>query len=138
LPSEIIAAFLWAQIENIEDIQQKRKSLWNSYYDQIQGLNTTKITLPIIPDYATNNGHMFYVVCSDFKERTTLIERLKNNGFHAVFHYISLHSSSFYEAKHDGRNLLNTDRFSDCLLRLPLFYELHESDIKKLVSCLNK
>ncbi len=138
LPSEVIAAFLWAQIENIESIQKKRKELWDCYYHQIQAMNHPNISLPYLPNYATNNAHMFYIVCSDVEERTKFIERLKNNGFHAVFHYISLHSSPYYKSKHDERSLVNTDKFSNCLLRLPLFYELQNSDIKKLASCLIK
>jgi len=133
LPSEIIAAFLWAQIENLERIQSKRKMLWQAYYDAISEQKTQDIQLPKIPSYATNNGHMFYVVLKSIEQRTALIERLKANGFHAVFHYLSLHASDFYRDKHDGRALPNSDKFSDCLLRLPLFYELDETDIHNMV-----
>ncbi len=134
LPSEIIAAFLWAQIENIERIQNKRKLLWQTYYNALSEQNTTNIQLPKIPSYATNNGHMFYVVLKSIEQRTALIARLKENGFHAVFHYLSLHASDFYKDKHDGRALPNSDKFSDCLVRLPLFYELEEKVIKKIVT----
>lgn len=129
LPSEVIAAFLWAQIENLEDIQNKRKSLWQMYYDSFSAINSTNFNLPIVPNYATNNAHMFYIVCKDINERTTIINALKSNNYHAVFHYLSLHSSEFYKEKHDGRALLNSDNFSDCLVRLPMFYELNAEDI---------
>ena len=125
LPSEIIAAFLWAQLENLEAIQKVRKQHWNAYYNQL--LNWTKtneIELPQVPNYATNNGHMFFLKCKSMEQRTALINKLKAKNTHPVFHYISLHSSPYYIEKHDGRNLQNTDDFTDTLLRLPLFYEL--------------
>jgi len=136
LPSEIIAAFLWAQIENLEAIQNKRKALWQAYYDAILKVNTQGITLPNLPSYATKNGHMFYLVMDSMEKRTSLIEKLKQNGFHAVFHYLSLHSSDYYKDKHDGRSLPNSDKFSDCLVRLPLFYELSDDNITDLIKIL--
>jgi len=90
------------------------------------------IQLPVIPHYATNNAHLFYLVCKNTDKRTELITRLKENGILAVFHYLSLHKSLFYETKHDGRELPNCDRYSDCLLRLPMFYEIDEKDIKRI------
>jgi dTDP-4-amino-4,6-dideoxygalactose transaminase len=90
-------------------------------------------TLPDIPEYATNNAHMFYLVCNNLEERTALIKKLKENGVLAVFHYLSLHSSEFYNDKHDGRDLPNCDRYADCLVRLPLFYELREEEVEEIV-----
>ena len=136
LPSEIIAAFLWAQIENLEAIQNKRKALWQAYYDAILAVDMQGITLPNLPCYATNNGHMFYLVMDSMEQRTSLIEKLKQNGFHAVFHYLSLHSSDYYKDKHDGRSLPNSDKFSDCLVRLPLFFELSDDNITNLTKIL--
>jgi dTDP-4-amino-4,6-dideoxygalactose transaminase len=133
LPSEIIAAFLWAQIENLDDIQDKRKKLWNMYYDGIKALNISFLKLPSVPDFATNNGHMFYLTCSEGSIRDTLIKALKEKGFHAVFHYLSLHISDYYKDKHDGRELENSDCFTDCLVRLPLFYELEEKDLENII-----
>ena len=130
LPSEIIAAFLYAQLENLESIQQKRKQLWNLYQQGLEALaNKGKINLPVIPSYATNNAHMFYIRCKNLEERTSLTSFLKKHGITAVFHYLPLHSSSFYKDKHDGRELRITDRLSNTLLRLPLFYELEESEV---------
>jgi dTDP-4-amino-4,6-dideoxygalactose transaminase len=133
LPSEIIAAFLWAQIENIEMIQNKRKFLYDCYQNN---LKDSSIKLPLIPHYATNNGHMFYIITKNIDERDNLIKRLKERGYHAVFHYISLHTSKYYLDKHDDRELRNSDRFSDCLLRLPMFFELKEEDIIGITDCI--
>lgn len=137
LPSEIIAAFLWAQIENLSMIQERRVSLWNYYYDGLSKLNIQKFALPKVPDYATKNGHMFYLTCVNGETRDKLISSLKDNGFHAVFHYLSLHSSEYYAHKHDpGRILPNSDHFTECLVRLPLFYELNFEDLDKIFDCL--
>jgi dTDP-4-amino-4,6-dideoxygalactose transaminase len=136
LPSEIIAAFLWAQIENLVLIQEKRVKLWNRYYEGIKKLNIKSLKLPTIPDFATNNGHMFYLICSEGNVRDELILRLKENGFHAVFHYLSLHSSDFYKDKHDERELVNSDGFMECLVRLPLFFELKENELDAIIQCI--
>ncbi|WP_293870296.1 dTDP-4-amino-4,6-dideoxygalactose transaminase [Flavobacterium sp.] len=134
LPSEIMAAFLWAQLENIEDIQKVRKTIWNQYYEQlIVWASNNNIQIPFIPDYATNNGHMFYVICESLEQRQVLINKLKKDSVHAVFHYISLHKSPFFKAKYIGSILKNTDIFSDCLLRLPMFYELDTKNVIKTI-----
>ncbi|MEO5570204.1 MAG: dTDP-4-amino-4,6-dideoxygalactose transaminase [Bacteroidia bacterium] len=129
LPSEIIAAFLFAQIENLDDIQQKRKNIWKTYHDEMLPLEKEgKINLPVIPDYATNNAHMFYFTCGSLEERNKLIAFMKQKNIFPVFHYLSLHKSPYYKDKHDGRELKFADRFSDCLLRLPFYYELSDGD----------
>ncbi len=132
LPSEITAAFLWAQLEQIDDIQSVRKSIWEAYWDLLSESNTT-IKLPSCPEYATNNAHMFYLLCSSIEERTRILASLKENGIHAVFHYQGLHDSQFYIDKHDGRELPNCDFFTQCLIRLPLYYELPISKIKNIL-----
>jgi len=125
LPSEVNAAFLWAQLENLNDIQSKRKALWETYYQLLKPLAEKGLfSLPDIPNYATNNAHMFYLVLPSLEARTDLIAYLKNHGVGAVFHYLSLHSSAYYAPRHDGRALPNCDRYADCLVRLPLFYDL--------------
>lgn len=125
LPSEVIAAFLWAQLENLEDIQQKRRKHWQQYFGQlVDWSEKLGITLPKVPDFATNNGHMFYMVCNDHEQRNRLIAHLKAQNIHAVFHYLSLHTSPFYQSKHSGHSLPNCDRYANCLVRIPLFYEL--------------
>ena len=141
LPAEINAAFLYAQLENMDAIQAKRKALWNCYYERLSQLRLSLLgenprkeafSLPDIPDYATNNGHMFYLVLPDLEKRTGLIAYLKANGVCAVFHYLSLHSSEYYKDKHDGRALPNCDRYADCLVRLPLFYDLSLEEVNHI------
>lgn len=137
LPSEITAAFLYAQIEYLENIQIKRKTLWNRYYLNLKELeNRGYFKLPIIPSYATNNAHMFYILTASLVERSELIEFLKNKGIMAVFHYQSLHMSSYYNLKHDGRILKNAEMYSDRLLRLPLFNNLSIRDVDYISSVL--
>ncbi len=133
LPSDIISAYLFAQLENLDTIQQRRRAIWERYRDQLaSALPEYGITLPTIPDYATNNAHMFYLVCRDLEQRTALIAALKAQGIHAVFHYLSLHDSPYFQEKHDGRPLPHSDRFSNCLLRLPMFYELSDADVDRV------
>lgn len=126
LPSDIIAAFLYAQLESIRDIQDKRLQIWNTYDAAFKSevLLKQHISLPHIPDFATNNAHMYYVVCKDIDTRQELIKYLKENDILAVFHYLSLHKSPFYSSLYTGGNLNNCDRYADTLLRLPMFYEL--------------
>ncbi len=136
LPSEIVAAFLLAQVEHLDQIQECRKKIWNAYYEGLKALSGQGVfMLPQIPVYATNNAHMFYLVFPSVEKRTRFISYLKANGILAVFHYLSLHSSEFYRGQHDGRALPNCDHFSDCLVRLPLFYEL---DVHKVLECVCK
>jgi dTDP-4-amino-4,6-dideoxygalactose transaminase len=138
LPSEIIAAFLWAQIENMEQIQIKRQQLWEAYQQNLLPVTEKlKITLPVIPAYATNNAHMFYILLSSIDSRTRAIDYLKSQQINAVFHYISLHSSPYYKPKHDGRALPNADQFTEKLLRLPMYYELEVDDVNVICKHLN-
>lgn len=139
LPSEVIAAFLWAQLENLDDIQNRRKALWQQYYDGLKPLADKDLfKLPEVPDFATNNGHMFYLVCNSLEDRSKLIAHLKANGILAVFHYLSLHSSEYYATKHDGRELPNCDTFADCLVRLPMFYELKEVVVESIIESIHQ
>ena len=132
LPAEINAAFLWAQLENLDEIQSKRKQLWNRYYERLSllGENLRKeagiapFALPNIPDYATNNAHMFYLVFPSLEKRTEFIKYMKEHGVLTPFHYLALHQSEFYHNKHDGRMLPECDRYADTLVRLPMFYDL--------------
>lgn len=142
LPSEMTAAFLWAQLEQLEDIQSKRKQLWDQYHRLLEPLAEAGfISLPEIPDYATNNAHMFYIVCKSLEERSALIRYLKENGVQAVFHYLSLHSSPYYVDKHDGRALPCCDHYADCLVRLPMYYDLTTGQVEtvcSLIQCFYK
>jgi dTDP-4-amino-4,6-dideoxygalactose transaminase len=137
LPSEIIAAYLWAQIENLDDIQRKRIRIWHWYREGLkEWAARLGIGLPVLPDYATNNGHIFYLVCKSLEQRDELILKLKAENILAVFHYLSLHNSEFYKDRHDGRILNESERYSNTLLRLPLFYELEFEDVKSIMDCL--
>jgi dTDP-4-amino-4,6-dideoxygalactose transaminase len=132
LPSDIIAAFLYAQLENIELIQNKRKLLWKTYFEELSAISD-QIQLPSIPDFATNNAHMFYIVCKDENQRNALILHLKNENVHSVFHYLSLHKSPFYADKHGDRVLPLSDFYTDGLIRLPLFFELETSQVESII-----
>lgn len=139
LPSELNAAFLFAQLENLDDIQAKRRALWDQYFAGLRALaERGKVGLPHIPDYATNNAHMFYMLCSDLDERGALIAHLRSDGIHAVFHYLSLHSSPYYADKHDGRALRECARYSERLVRLPLFYELETGDVTRICGSIHR
>lgn len=134
LPSEIIAAYLWAQLENLASIQVKRKKIWDQYNDGLKEWAALRgVRLPFIPEYASQNGHLFYLICKDAEQRTILIDRLAKNGIHAVFHYLSLHKSKFYSEIHGNRELPNADFYTDTLVRLPLFYELEENDVARII-----
>ena len=142
LPSEIISAFLWAQIENMRDIQDKRIKIWNRYYEGLSNFEPVSIKkpkLPLVPEYATNNAHMFYLVCDNVDDRTKFIQHLKDKGILSVFHYLSLHKSSYYE-KYSTRKseLPNSDMFSDCLVRLPLFYELTNEQVEYIINTIKE
>lgn len=131
LPSDIIAAFLYAQLEHLDEIQEKRKMLWTAYYQYLKELELEgRLILPYVPDYATNNAHMFYIILKDIETRSRIIDTLKKNEIYPVFHYLSLHKSPFYEGKHDGRPLPHSDRYADTLLRLPMYYELNDEQIR--------
>ena len=131
LPSEIIAAYLWAQLENLEDIQQRRINIASQYRRRLgDWAAKNSVGLPSIPGYATDNGHMFYLTFKSANQRTQMISYLKSNGIFAVFHYLSLHKSEYYKDKSISKNLTNSDWFTDNLLRLPLYYELSNENIK--------
>jgi len=133
LPAEINAAFLWAQLENLDEIQAKRKQLWNRYYELLKPLaDKGYFALPDIPDYATNNAHMFYLTFPSLEKRTAFIAHLKEHGILAVFHYLSLHSSTYYADKHDGRALPQCDRYADTLVRLPMYYDLSLEEVEQI------
>ncbi|HTI89485.1 MAG TPA: dTDP-4-amino-4,6-dideoxygalactose transaminase [Puia sp.] len=134
LPSEITAAFLYAQLENLREIQRQRKNIWERYEAAFRPIaEQGRIGLPFLPSYATNNAHMFYILCRDLGERSELIRTLKEKNILSVFHYLSLHNSPYYKEKHDGRELAYSDQYTDRLLRLPLFYELTEDDQSKVI-----
>ncbi len=126
LPSEMNAAYLYAQLEIAEEINNKRLEIWNRYYENLKELEKSgKIELAVIPDYAKHNGHLFYIKLKDISERTKLIKYLKENKIHSVFHYVPLHSSPAGKkyGKFVGEDRYTT-RESERLLRLPFYYDL--------------
>lgn len=140
LPSEIIAAYLYAQLENIDKIQNKRISLWNKYLNRLKGLEKRGIIkLPKIPQYSSNNAHIFYIVCNTIVERQKLIQHLKKNNVIATFHYQSLHLSKFYSKKYSSKtSIKNANIFSDTLLRLPLFFEMTIDQVNYVCDVINE
>jgi len=139
LPSDIIAAFLYAQLQNIDEIQIQRKKIWERYYTGFRSLQEKKLLkLPSIPGYATNNAHMFYIVCNTHSEQKELIGYLKEQQILSVFHYLSLHKSSFYEGQHDNRELPWSDLYSERLVRLPFYFELKQRDQHKIIKSINE
>ena len=138
LQSELNCAYLYAQIENPDIINNDRLKSWNTYYEMLKPLaDKGCIELPFIPEVCTHNAHMFYIKTKDLAERTRMIAYLKQNGIGAVFHYIPLHSSPagkqfgtfFGEDKY-------TTKESERLLRLPMYYGLKEEDIEAVVKCI--
>lgn len=139
LPSEITAAFLYAQLEQIDTIQAKRKALWLHYFQQLSPIaQAEKIRLPFIPNYAENNAHIFYIICKTNQERTNLISYLRKKEIHTAFHYQSLHKSSFYLKENDLKTLPNCERYSDCLLRLPMYFELSIDEVTYITEEISK
>lgn len=135
LPSDIIAAFLYAQLEKLELIQLKRKEIWQYYFEKLKPMaEKSAFQLPFIPEYATNNAHMFYIVCDSLNERTTLINQLKSNGILSVFHFISLHHSAFNRGIEEEREMPFSDLYTERILRLPFYNELLKSDQDKVVN----
>lgn len=138
LPSDIIAAYLYAQLENIDSIQAKRKALWERYYSGLSHLAAKGyISLPVIPDFATNNAHMFYIVCDSLDARSKLIDYLKKNNIHSVFHYLSLNKSEFFLKDNEEITLENSDKFTNNLLRLPMYFELELTQVDEIVEKIN-
>lgn len=139
LPSEILSAFLYAQLENLGAIQEKRIRIWKEYYSSLLPLQEKGfITLPEIPAFATNNAHMFYVICRSYEERSNLIQFLKTKDIHPVFHYLSLNKSEFFLKDNSPIDIPNSDHFTDCLLRLPFYYELQEAEQKNINSLIHE
>ena len=134
LPSDAVAAFLYTQLLRFDKIQDKRKKLWWNYYNLLEPLEEKGfLKRPVIPGFATVNGNIFYITVSSGPTRDRLIAFLKGQGIQAVFHYLPLHSSPYFKDKHDGRNLPNTDRFSDTILRLPFYNSLKKNQVKFII-----
>ncbi|MEP0263900.1 dTDP-4-amino-4,6-dideoxygalactose transaminase [Dokdonia sp.] len=138
LPSEVIAAFLYAQLENVESIQKQRLHLWNLYYNGLKRLGDEgKLQLPFIPEYATNNAHMFYLICNNGEDRDDLIQHIRNHGAHAVFHYLSLHKSDYYLDTNETSSLPYSEKYTDCLVRLPFYFELSDQEVRVVINAIH-
>ena len=138
LPSELNAAMLLAQLEQLNKLQEKRHSLWVMYYKELKVL-TDKIELPVVTKKVNHNAHMFYIKCKDIVERANLMRFLKKNDIHTAFHYVPLHSS--VAGKIFGKfNSVDeyTTKESERLLRLPLHGNMSDSDINKVASSIKK
>ncbi|MFM5336175.1 dTDP-4-amino-4,6-dideoxygalactose transaminase [Aeromonas enteropelogenes] len=130
LPSDIIAAYLYAQLEQLDVIQKRRLEIWYRYLHGLTHMvGAYGIKLPLIPNYATNNAHMFYLNCANLEQRSYLIKHLDSLDIKAVFHYQSLHMSPYFRDKHDGRALPNADHFSDSIVRLPMYFDLSNDEV---------
>lgn len=139
LPSELTAAYLFAQLEEAEKIQESRIASWNLYHKLLEPVEKAGfIARPSVPEYAMSNGHIYYVVCNAADERTKLVQALSEAGIQAVFHYQSLHKSPYYAPLYQGEDLVNADRFSTCLLRLPVFYGISGEQVNRVCATVRK
>ncbi len=137
LPGEITAAFLWAQLEEAEHITKRRLGIWEQYHRGLHALERQGLLRrPIIPSHCQSNAHMYYILLNSLEERTLLIEQMKKNDIHPVFHYVPLHSSPAGKkyARTQGE-MTHTDDLSDRLLRLPMWtgLEAHLDDVLSVV-----
>jgi dTDP-4-amino-4,6-dideoxygalactose transaminase len=138
MPAEIVAAFLWSQLQEIQQIHNHRLFLWNLYYSALENSSIqSDFNLPFIPQYAAHNAHIFYIVCSDHHQRIEISHRLKQSHINSCSHYQSLHNSPFFLAHHPKVSLPYTEKFTNCLLRLPLFHSLQASDIDIIADCIS-
>ncbi|QJX47565.1 dTDP-4-amino-4,6-dideoxygalactose transaminase [Hymenobacter taeanensis] len=135
LPSEMTAAFLWAQLEHRQCILQRRRQQWITYEQGLAPLAALGLLLPHIPVYAQeHNGHIFYLICRSFEERQQLIQYLADQNILAVFHYQPLHNSPYFHSQYSGPNLRNSENYAQRLLRLPLYYELSEQQQSRVIN----
>lgn len=130
LPSELTAAFLYGQLEHLKRIQSHRLELWQLYHSALEPLEQAGYLQRMqVPEYSGNNAHMYYLLCRNAKERSELAAYLKSKRILAVTHYLSLHASPFFSPKHDGRALPESDRYTQTLLRLPLYMALKKEEV---------
>ncbi len=132
---ELNAAFLLAQLEALDNIQEKRNELWNQYYNGLNDVvNSDYFSLPHIPSFATHNASVFYIVCSSQPIRNSLIKGLAEAGITAAFHYQPLHLSPFYSGQGNKQvTLANAEKYGNCLLRLPLHAGLSMDEVNYVI-----
>jgi dTDP-4-amino-4,6-dideoxygalactose transaminase len=134
LPCEFVAACLWAQLEALETIQKRRKQIWDLYHE---GLQSIKDRFLSIPNYATNNAHLFCFLCDSLEERNRMLKYLRDNKIMASFHYLCLHKSEFVKKQSFASfelSLPHAERYADCLVRLPLYYEMEDKEVEYVVN----
>ena len=140
LMNDVSAAYLWGNLEKADEINQNRLNSWQKYYDGLKELeNRGFIELPKIPDGCVQNAHMFYIKVKDLKERTALLDYLKENDINAVFHYVPLHSAPAGEkfGRFEGEDVYTTNE-SERLIRLPMYYGLSDNEINKILGVINE
>lgn len=140
LPSDMNAAYLYAQLETAEEINDARLAAWNRYYENLKPLaEEGRIELPTVPEGCVHNGHMFYIKAAEIGERTALIDYLKEKGVHAVFHYIPLHTApaGLKFARFHGEDRYTTKE-SERLLRLPMYYGLSQEQVDYICACVKQ
>jgi dTDP-4-amino-4,6-dideoxygalactose transaminase len=130
LPSELNAAYLYAQLEELEAIQKRRQAHWDFYFRELYSLGSE--VLPTVFPYSSNNAHIFYLTCRDYSQGSKLIDFLGCKGIQAVTHYRPLHLSEFYKGE-KKQQLPNAERFSECIVRLPLFQKLSFQELQYIV-----
>lgn len=136
LPSDIVAAYLYSVLEIADKIQEKRRYVWDRYYDAFETPEKRGVVRrPVIPSFATNNAHMFYLLFNDLETRSEYISYLKERGIYAPFHYIPLHSAPSGQryCRYEG-DMAVTDKVAETLVRLPMYYDLTERDLEKIIS----
>lgn len=134
LSSELNAAFLYAQLENISIIQAKRLSIWHRYNNGFSKLiKKGYAKAPAIPEYSTINGNSFYLICIDKTMRDELINHLNKNGIMVLSHYLPLHQSEYYLRKHDRQFLVMSEKYSDMIVRFPVYHELTEREVDEII-----
>lgn len=136
LPSDMNAAYLWAQLELAEEINEKRLHIWNRYYEGLKELEEAgKITLPVIPEGCVHNAHMFYLKTKDLEENTAFLAFLKENGIYGVIHYVPLHSApaGLKFGRFHGEDVYTTKE-SERLSRLPMYYTLKDEQVDYIIS----
>jgi dTDP-4-amino-4,6-dideoxygalactose transaminase len=139
LPSELTSAFLFAQLEQLDHIQKKRVAIWEHYYSYFSSRQIKGITLPWVDPYATNNAHLFYIIASNMIERDNLLAYFKSKEIQAIFHYLPLHKSPFYQSLYTGNvDLPHAERYGDCLIRLPFYVEMTFDDIEFIEGCVTE
>jgi dTDP-4-amino-4,6-dideoxygalactose transaminase len=140
LPSDILAAYLFAQMENWADIQEKRRLIWNFYFERLQEwAGSEGVGLPVVPEECEHPAHLFYLLLPFLEHRNALIGHLESRGVHSTFHYVPLHLSEM--GRRFGGEKCHcpvTESTSDRLLRIPLYYSLNEADLSRIIAAVKE